>query len=219
MKQAFQITKYWLLLLGLLFMGCDNGNSEITATPPTQPLNTIGLESVNPYASVDKSPMDMSYYPPNFPSEKMNGSTAENTLIARVIYSRPQKNNRKIFADSLNEKNYIQLYGKEWRLGANEATEIEFFKPVTILGNKVAAGRYIIYCIPYSDKWVIRLNTNLFSWGLHMNTKKDILQVTLPVSKNNDVIESFTMVFIKADKGANLVMAWGNLKVSLPIVF
>jgi hypothetical protein len=40
--------------------------------------------------------------------------------VARLIYSRPTKNGRVIFGDLLE-------YGKVWRLGANEATEIEFF--------------------------------------------------------------------------------------------
>ncbi len=205
-------------------MSCDNNNiktnnvDSTTLLTPNQPVK-IGFEAANPYVAVDKSPMDISYYPPNFPSEKMNGNIEQSSLIARVIYSRPQKNGREIFSDSYTKKNYIQLYGNEWRLGANEATEIEFFKPVQIQGNKISAGRYIIYCIPHPDKWIIKFNSNLFSWGLHMNTKKDILQTVLPVNKTNNNIEYFTMLFEKADKGANLLMAWGDIEVKLPINF
>jgi len=47
---------------------------------------------------LDKSPMDMCYYPVNYPILKMQHKT-DAPLIARVIYGRPQKNDRSIFGD------------------------------------------------------------------------------------------------------------------------
>src|SRR6476620_3840718 len=73
---------------------------------------------------LDKSPMDMSYYPVNYPILKIQDKATE-PLLARVIYGRPQKNGRVIFGELVE-------YGKIWRLGANEATEIEFYKDVKI---------------------------------------------------------------------------------------
>jgi len=160
---------------------------------------------------IDKSPMDMSYYPNGYPVSKIQDKPTD-PLVARVIYSRPQKNGRTIFGDLLE-------YGKVWRLGANEATEIEFFKPVTINGKKIAKGRYIIYCIPYEDRWNIVFNTNLFSWGLHPDTTKDIASTEIPAVKTDKVIEYFTMVFQQSPTGANLIMVWDNVKAVLPISF
>ncbi len=168
--------------------------------------------------SVDKSPMDMSYYPENYPQQKMITPDMENP-VARVLYGRPQKKGRPVFGDSTQKQNVIQHYGKEWRLGANEATEIEFFTPVTIMGKKIAAGRYIMYCIPYADKWNIIFNENLYSWGLHIDKTKDFAEIELPVIKNNIVIEYFTMLFQNSTSGCELVMAWGNVKVVMPISF
>ncbi len=73
---------------------------------------------------VDKSPMDMSYYPANYPVSKINDKITE-PLAARIVYSRPQKTGRAIFGGLLK-------YGEVWRMGANEATEIEFFKHVRL---------------------------------------------------------------------------------------
>lgn len=168
--------------------------------------------------SIDKSPMDMIYFPEDYPKQKMITPDMPEP-VARVIYSRPQKNGRLIFGDTSVTQNVIQFYGQDWRLGANEATEIEFFKPVTINRNKIATGRYILYCIPYPDKWKIILNKNLYSWGLHIDKTKDLMQVELPLIKNNVQIEYFTMIFQKATYGCDLVMAWGNMKVILPINF
>lgn len=168
--------------------------------------------------SIDRSPMDMVYFPVDYPKEKMTSPGLENPL-ARVIYSRPQKNNRIIFADSSVSKNFIQHYGEEWRMGANEATEIEFFKSATINNKKIPAGRYIMYCIPYPDKWKIIFNNNLFSWGLHMDKTKDVAETYVPVNKTNVQAEYFTMIFQNASYGCDLVMAWGNVKVVMPISF
>ncbi len=168
--------------------------------------------------SLDKSPMDMIYFPEDYPKQKMVNPALTNP-VARVIYSRPQKKGRIIFADSGSAQNPIQQYGKEWRLGANEATEIEFFRPVTINGKKIPAGSYIMYCIPNSSTWKIIFNENLYSWGLHMDKTKDMAEIELPVIKNDVEIEYFTMLFQNSTYGCNLVMAWGDMKVVLPVNF
>jgi hypothetical protein len=170
----------------------------------------------NAYAGIDQSPMDISYFPTDFPQEKM--TTAEHTVppVARIIYSRPHKKNRIIFSD--NEKSLCP-YGKFWRLGANEATEIEFFQPVVINEKNIPAGRYIMYCIPFADKWVVALNKDLYSWGLKIDTTKDLIRTEVPVQKQNPVIEDFTIVFQPASYGADLLMAWDDVKTLLPITF
>ena len=97
---------------------------------------------------LDKSPMDMVYYPANYPVLKIQEKVTE-PLLARVIYSRPQKNDRTIFGDLIE-------YNSIWRLGANEATEIELFKDVKINGKKLLKGRYTLYAIPTpSSSWII----------------------------------------------------------------
>lgn len=106
---------------------------------------------------VDKSPMDMSYYPSNYPVLKIQDKPTD-PLTARVVYSRPQKAGRTIYGG-------LVKYGEVWRLGANEATEIEFFKPVKIDGKKVAKGRYTLYAIPYETTWTFILNKDTDTWG------------------------------------------------------
>ena len=208
-------------IVALLFLlGLFNACRQKTNTKPVETNNMRIPVSVNDSItlSIDKSPMDMIYFPDDYPKQKMVTPDMANP-VARVIYSRPQKNGRIIFADSSVTENVIQHYGEDWRLGANEATEIEFFKPVTVNGKKITAGRYIIYCIPYKDKWKIVINSNLYSWGLHLDKTKDLAEMNVPLIKSNVEIEYFTMLFQKADYGCNLVMAWGDVKAELPINF
>lgn len=170
-------------------------------------------EGINPYIASDKSPMDMSYFPINFPVLRMNGAD-EKALVARVIYSRPQKKGRQIFGDG--EKNLVQ-YGKEWRMGANEATEIEFFKNVKIGGHQLPKGRYILYCVPSKQSWVIAFNANLFTWGLHIDSTKDVLRITEPVMDQVPAVEELTIFFEPSPTGTTLIVVWDNVKVKIPI--
>ena len=105
------------------------------------------------------------------------------------------------------------------RLGANEASEIEFFQNVTIQGKKVNAGRYVIYCIPYEDKWTIILNNDIYTWGLKIDSTKDLMKFDIPVKKAPVNFEYFTMVFQPISNGAELVMAWDDTEARLPINF
>ena len=205
----------FLFLLGI-FNACNNKSNTLDVRPENMRIPVSVNDSA--FLSIDKSPMDMSYFPDDYPKQKMITPDMSDP-IARVIYSRPQKNGRIIFADTTVKQNVIQHYGQDWRLGANEATEIEFFKQVSIGDKKIGPGRYIMYGIPYADKWKIIFNTNLYSWGLHLDKTKDIAEIEIPVTKNNVEIEYFSMLFQKATYGCNLVMAWGNVKTVLPIDF
>ena len=159
---------------------------------------------------LDKSPMDISYWPQNYPIQKLNGKVKE-TPIARVVYSRPQKSNRIIF-------NGIVKFKEMWRLGANEATEIEFLQAVKIAGKTIAKGKYTIFCIPDSSKWTIILNKDNFCWGNYSyNQKSDVLRTEIKVDQNIDIVEAFTIYFEEYKGGSNLIFLWDNVKASLPI--
>jgi hypothetical protein len=159
---------------------------------------------------LDKSMMDMNYWPSNYPLLKVTGKVKENPT-ARIIYSRPLKNNREIFGTAIK-------YNELWRLGANEATEIEFFKPVKIANKIVPKGRYTLYCIPTENKWTIIFNNDNFCWGSFVyDKKKDVLRTEIPVETLNESIEAFTMFFEEQKKGAQLIIEWDNKKAVLPI--
>lgn len=200
----------FFILLPILF-SCQN--NAPAAKAPNQTIirdsNLIGRERTNPYAAVDVSPMDIAYFPANYTIQKMNGESKE-PPVARVLYSRPHRQGRQIFGN-------IVKWGEPWRLGANEATEIEFFRPVTIQNKRIDKGRYILYAIPYEDRWTIVFNANLYTWGLKFNLAQDVARFDIPATTKEQMVEHFTMVFEKEGKGAELVMAWENKEARLPI--
>ena len=161
---------------------------------------------------LDKSPMDMAYYPDNYPVLKIQDKATE-PLTARVIYSRPQKEGRNIFGGLVE-------YGAVWRLGANEATEIELYKDVKIKDKKLAKGRYTLYAVPTETQWTVIFNKDTDIWGaFKYDEKKDALRISVPVKKSATVAEAFSIQFLKSSTGADMMIAWDEAVVTLPFTF
>lgn len=173
---------------------------------------TIGFTALcqTKLPSMDQSPMDMSYYPVNYPILKIQDKITE-PLIARVIYSRPQRNSRGVFGELVE-------YEKVWRLGANEATEIEFFKDVIFNGKPVPKGKYTLYAIPTLNNWTVIINTETDTWGsFKYDSKKDLVRVEVPVNRLPETADVLSIYFDKTALGFNLSAAWENTGVSIPI--
>lgn len=152
----------------------------------------------------------MSYWPANYPLLKMSGK-AQDQPVARIIYGRPLKNGRAIFGG-------IVKYNDLWRLGANEATEVEFFSNVKIAGKPLAKGRYTLFCIPNESKWTLIFSKDNFVWGsFTYDSKKDVLRADADVEKNTENVEAFTMYFDETKAGANMVILWDDVKTTLPV--
>lgn len=154
--------------------------------------------------------MDVSYCPSNYPILKVQQKNTE-PLIARVIYSRPAVLGRRIFGDLLE-------FGKVWRVGANEATELEFFKDVYINKVKIKKGRYTLYIIPNMLKWVAIINKETDTWGAFgYDTKKDVLRFELTPEVTASLTESLTLYFDSPGNGNySLNLFWENVNLSIP---
>lgn len=199
----------------LLFFSCTDrpaaNRPAAVVTPLQKDSGAVLQNGANPYATVDVSPMDIAYFPVDYPIKKM-AQPGMPPPLARVVYSRPHKQGRTIFGSLLK-------FGEHWRLGANEATELELFQTATIQNKKVARGRYILYSIPQRDHWTIIFNSNLYSWGLKQDAAGDLYRFDIPVEKVATPVEFYTMVFQKTSTGADLLMAWDDVAAKLPITF
>jgi Protein of unknown function (DUF2911) len=203
-------------LLAVLCLSCRNQaekkGAPVASTGGTDTIHPARQKKMtNPYASIDISPMDMSYYPPDYPILKMNDPMTAPPL-ARVIYSRPHLEGRQLFHDILK-------YGEPWRLGANEATELQLYRDAMIQDKKIKAGRYVLYCVPQANKWTIHFNSNIDSWGLKPDSTKDIASFEIPIRVTDRHLEYFTIVFEYIGSGTQLLMSWDNVEARLPIRF
>jgi hypothetical protein len=158
--------------------------------------------SAQKFSDVDKSPHDISYFKP-----ARNASP-----VIKVVYGRPQKKGRTIFGS-------LVPYGKVWRTGANEATEITFFKDVKLGDQDIKAGTYTLFTIPNKDSWTIIINSDTDVWGSYYYDKdKDVARLDVPVKKI-DALEYFSIAFTKETDGARMVLAWDNISAAVPFSF
>ncbi len=165
---------------------------------------------------IDKSPMDMAYYPNDFAHDRKFAPKLIGDLpaIIRVIYSRPAKKDREVFGGMIK-------YGNVWRMGANEAPEIKFYRNVSIQGKQVKAGIYALYAIPNADEWIIILSSDLDQWGAYSYTQeRDVMRVNVPVKKTDESVENFTIQFAKnSDSEAIMKILWDTTLIEVPIKY
>ncbi|MDB5201318.1 MAG: hypothetical protein JWQ27_727 [Ferruginibacter sp.] len=129
-----------------------------------------------------------------------------------LTYSRPIAKGRKIIGD-------LVPFNKVWRTGANAATIIKFTDVVEIGGKRIDTGRYSLYTVPNADTWEIILNKNTGNWGSNgYSETDDVVRVKVPVMKNKNYVESFTMQFdaVKPES-CELNLVWEKTAVKLPI--
>lgn len=196
-----------------IFLGCFLlvAQAVFAQTATTTTSASVVAQKVN-VPQLDKSPMDMAYYPANYPVLRIQDKANE-PLVARVIYSRPQKEGRTVFGGLVE-------YGQVWRFGANEATEIELYRDVRINNKKLPKGRYTLYAIPTANEWTVIFNKDTDIWGsFKYDEKKDVLRVTVPVQKLVTPVELFSIAFTKAGAGADMMIAWEEAMVTLPFRF
>ena len=131
----------------------------------------------------------------------------------KITYSQPQKKNREVFG-------HLVPFGKVWRLGANEATEITTSKDIQIDSFRLVAGTYSIFTIPAENKWTMIINSDVGLWGAYnYNPKKDVVRFEVPVQSTDKMYEPFTIIFDHRNEVADLLIMWDNTKVSVPIKF
>lgn len=137
-------------------------------------------------------------------------------LSISISYSRPSVRGRVIFGPETDGA--LQPYGKYWRLGANESTEITFNKDVNFNGAPVKAGTYRMYAIPGADEFEIALNSELGQWGaFEPDYSLDVLRTKVPVQKTSSLVEQYTISLAPTDNGIDVIFEWANTRFVVPV--
>ena len=154
------------------------------------------------FNELDKVPHDISYY-------RVNRVTPP---LIKVLYGRPQKKDQVVFGN-------IVPFDKVWRTGANEATEIKFYKDVLFGDTMVAAGSYVLVTIPGENEWEIILNSKLDVIGaFQYNPAYNIAKIKVPTS-NAESLESFSIAFKNQGDNLQMVLGWDKTRVKVPLYF
>ncbi|MEL6673929.1 MAG: DUF2911 domain-containing protein [Bacteroidota bacterium] len=159
---------------------------------------------------LDKSPLDMAYYPPRAPFRAFEQDDRRKAALApvmRVVYSRPQLKGRDLATLVSSEE-------RPYRLGANESAELEVFKEVSMGGTTLAPGRYSIFAMTGGNEWTLIVNSALYSWGSYFyDESKNVAEIKGHVSPTLESVEAMAITF--SDDA--MFIAWGNSKVEFPI--
>ena len=151
------------------------------------------------FAPLQKSPTDISY------AKTDRRSKPE----IKVVYSRPLKKNRELFGK-------LVKFDQVWRTGADEATEIKFFKDFKMGDKMIRKGTYSLFTIPNTNEWTIIINSDTDVWGAYNYDKsKDIARINVPVKKGK-LLEAFSIAFKKTNNGYHMVMGWDTTRVEVP---
>lgn len=154
------------------------------------------------FSGLDKSPADIASYP--------SGGQVPTKLV-KIIYSRPQLKGRTLSELAPN--------GQVWRTGANESTEITFYKDVKFGGKSIKAGTYSLFTIPSEKEWTVILNKNLNQWGAYSyDPSADVIRVQGSVSTGDTSLEEFSIGYQQVESAVHLMMGWGTVRVAVPIV-
>jgi hypothetical protein len=152
------------------------------------------------FSGLDKSPMDAASYPSDYKvSDK----------LIKIVYSRPQLKDREVYD--------LAKPGKVWRLGANEAAELQVYTDMKLNGKDVKEGTYTVYAIPGEKEWTIIISKDLNVWGSYFyDEENDVARITVPTSKDDESLEAFSIAFEKSDDGVHMHMGWGTVRVAVP---
>ena len=154
-------------------------------------------------SELDKSPLDIAMF-----------RGQDKAPRVRVIYSRPQKKGRDVFAT----KDGLQKYGEVWRTGANESTEIKFYKDMMVGDTKVAAGTYTLFTIPGEREWTVILNKDLDTWGAYgYKEERDLMRFKTPAYKTAAPIESFSLSVQPTEEGSDMFLGWDDTYIQVPV--
>jgi Protein of unknown function (DUF2911) len=151
----------------------------------------------------------------NLPRISQHGETIQTIGISTVTinYSRPLADGREIWGK-------VVPYGKVWRAGANENTDITFSDDAAVEGKPLPAGTYGLHMIPDKEQWTIIFSKNSTSWGsFSYDEKEDALRVTVkPMA--SDAFDTLTYTFddVKPDS-ALATLRWEKVAVPFRVSF
>jgi len=106
--------------------------------------------------------------------------------------------------------------GREWRLGADEATTLVTDKPLKFGDLSVPAGTYSLYTIATGGNWQLIVSKKTGQWGIPYPKGEDLGRVPMTVTKNATAAEQLTLTVQDTPTGGELRVDWGTTRAIAP---
>jgi hypothetical protein len=124
-----------------------------------------------------------------------------------INYGRPSLKGRDVFS-------LIQP-GMVWRLGMNEATQIETAGDLVVAGKELKAGKYTLWAKKTgADTWVLGFHPKTGVWGDPPLTEGYVAELPLTMSKTTRPSELLTIALAQSQGKARIKVSWGTAVLS-----
>lgn len=123
-----------------------------------------------------------------------------------IDYGRPQLQGRDVMKMAPN--------GTVWRMGMNEATELDTSATLKFKGLNIKPGKYTLFAKKVSDSdWRLIVNKKTKIWGTDYDASSDLGSTPLTVTALSSPADPFTITLSAKGDDAVLEMTWGNRKL------
>lgn len=166
-------------------------------------------------------------HPSRRPSPMGMARTFLGDTYVRVVSSRPYLRGRdNIFGTE--ESGALVPFGKVWRTGANEGTEITVTGDVKVGDHMLPAGTYTLFTVPGPDQWTVHFNSKLgFNATLlrdratgelqeGFDTANDVVTYTAKVAALADPVDQLTFSFEDVEGGVHMILRWAKTEIRVP---
>src|SRR5436190_13426042 len=107
--------------------------------------------------------------------------------------------------------------GREWRIGADEATTLKTDKPLKFGTLSLPAGTYTLYTIPTGGTWQLIISKKTGQWGIPYPEGEDLGRTPMTLGKApGGTIEQLTISLQDTQSGGTLHIDWGTTRASIP---
>ncbi|HKP87240.1 MAG TPA: DUF2911 domain-containing protein [Blastocatellia bacterium] len=143
---------------------------------------------------------------------QMSGArgTAEATVKGKKItidYGRPNLQGRDMLSKA--------QAGTVWRLGMNQATQLETTGDLTVAGKQLKAGKYSLWAKKTGDNtWVLAFHPTVPNWGAPELKEGYVAELPLTMGTAKDSAEQLTISLADMKGKAGIKIQWGTALLS-----
>ncbi|HEX8087771.1 MAG TPA: DUF2911 domain-containing protein [Blastocatellia bacterium] len=143
---------------------------------------------------------------------QMNGERgkAEATVKGKKItidYGRPSLQGRDMLSQAKP--------GMVWRLGMNQATQIDTDGDLMVAGKTVPAGKYTLWAKKVGDaNWVLAFHPKTGIWGSPEMTEGFVAELPLKMATAKDSADKLTISLADMKGQAGIKIQWGTALLS-----
>jgi hypothetical protein len=106
--------------------------------------------------------------------------------------------------------------GREWRVGADEATTLVTSRALKFGALSLPAGTYTLYTIPTGGTWHLIVSKATGQWGVPYPKGQDLGRAPMTLSKAAKPAEQLTISIEDTTAGGTLHIDWGATRASIP---